>query len=252
MNILVDNLKKSDLNYLRNITPIISASVPVIKLDCDLCNDPIFFNEINTLVKKYNINYNDISKLFFDITFFETENELDKIPSELMLDYIKECTLLYPEIFDIMYIMKRFLFNIKLNKSYHGGISSYSLFLMTLAFIKSYKNNYEIPIGSLFFEYLYFYSNFNFYNTVIQPNKDNNIFENINDNNLQKYNLNIIDPITGLNVAKSTFKIEQIQTAFRKGFDNIVSNLYDMDMNNLYDNNNQENRKILESFFNIK
>ena len=252
MNILVDNLKKSDLNYLRNITPIISASVPVIKLDCDLCNDPIFFNEINTLVKKYNINYNDISKLFFDITFFETENELDKIPSELMLDYIKECTLLYPEIFDIMYIMKRFLFNIKLNKSYHGGISSYSLFLMTLAFIKSYKNNYEIPIGSLFFEYLYFYSNFNFYNTVIQPNKDNNIFENINDNNLQKYNLNIIDPITGLNVAKSTFKIEQIQTAFRKGFDNIVSNLYDMDMNNLYDNNNQEDRKILESFFNIK
>ena len=244
MNIIIENLQKNELNYVKNIIPIASASVPVIKLDCDFCNDPSFFNEINTVIKNYNINYNDISKLFFDITFFETENEINKIPSELMIDYIKKCTLLYPQIFDIVYIMKRFLFHRKLNKSYQGGISSYSLFLITLAFIKSFKNNYDIPIGSLFIEYLYFYSNFDFYNTVIQPNKEKNIFENIEENNLEKYNLNIIDPITGLNVAKSTFKIDQIQKAFREGFDIICNNLFEMNLINM---GIQERTKILDN-----
>ena len=259
MNYLVDNLKKSELNYIRKIIPISSASVPVIKLNCDLCNEPSFFDEINNLGKNTHLNYYELAKLYFDITFFETENELEKIPSELMLDYIKECTMLYPQIFDIVYIMKRFLFNRKLNKSYQGGISSYSLFLLTLAFIKSCENKYDIPIGSLFIEYLYFYSNFDFFNTIIQPSKDNNIFES-KENNLENYNLNIIDPITGLNVAKSTFKIEQIQTAFRKGYDNIVYNLVDMNMNinmnnigNISDINNniQEQSKILDKFFSL-
>ena len=164
-----------------------------------------------------------------------------------MIDYIKECTLTYPQIFDIVYIMKRFLYNKKLNKSYQGGISSYSLFLMTLAFIKLYKNNYDIPIGSLFIEYLYFYSNFNFYNTLIQPSKENNIFENI-ENNLQKCSLNIIDPITELNVAKSTFKIDQVQNAFREGFDNISNNLLEI---NLMGDNSHQDKKILDEFFSV-
>ena len=250
MNILVENLQKSDLKYIKNIFPISSASVPVIKLNCDFSDTPLFFEELNSILIKNNnisINNNDINKLYFDITFFLTENELEKIPSELMIDYIKECTLNYPEIFDIIYIMKRFLFNKKLNKSYQGGISSYSLFLMTLAFIKLYKNNYDIPIGSLFIEYLYFYSNFNFYNTLIQPSKENNIFENI-ENNLQKCSLNIIDPITELNVAKSTFKIDQVQNAFREGFDNISNNLLEI---NLMGDNSHQDKKILDEFFSV-
>ena len=250
MNILVENLQKSDLKYIKNIFPISSASVPVIKLNCDFSDTPLFFEELNSILIKNNnisINNNDINKLYFDITFFLTENELEKIPSELMIDYIKECTLNYPQIFDIVYIMKRFLFNKKLNKSYQGGISSYSLFLMTLAFIKSYKNNYDIPIGSLFIEYLYFYSNFNFYNTLIQPSKENNIFENI-ENNLQKCSLNIIDPITELNVAKSTFKIDQVQNAFREGFDNISNNLLEI---NLMGDNSHQDKKILDEFFSV-
>jgi len=252
MEILVENLKKSELNYIININPILSASVPVIKLDCDLCNDESFFKEINNLMNKYNINYNDISKLYFDITFFETSNELEKIPSELMIDYIKECLMLYPQIYDIVYIMKKFLFNKKLNKSYQGGISSYSLFLLTLAFIKSNKNNFDIPIGSLFIEFLNFYSNFDFYDTLIKPNEENNIFENFENN--QKFHLNIIDPITGLNVAKSTFKMDSIQMAFREGLDIICSNLFEKNINNEINNinNTQEHKKILDNFFAAK
>ena len=259
MNILVENLKKSDLKYIKVINPITSASVPVIKLNCDLLGENSFNEEMNSLKQNNYLNIFNSSKLYFDITFFETENELEKIPSELMLDYIKECTMLYPQIFDIVYIMKRFLYNRKLNKSYQGGISSYSLFLLTLAFIKSYKSKYDIPIASLFIEYLYFYSNFNFFNTIIQPSKENNIFEK-KEYDPRNQCLDIIDPITGLNVAKSTFRIEEIQSAFRNGFDNIIFHLVDlnMDMNmdnigNINNNINiqEQSKHILEKFFKL-
>ena len=245
MNILVENFKKNNINYITNIMPIFSASVPVIKLECNLCNDESFSNDINNLMKKCDLSYNDVTKLFFDITFFVVENEKIKIPSELMIDYIKESTMIYPQIIDIIYIMKRFLFNRKLNKSYQGGISSYSLFLLTLAFIKSFKNKYELPIGSLLIEYLNYYTNFDFYNTAIYPNnKDENIYTIIEDNHfLQKYNLNIIDPITGLNVSKSTFKMDQIQKALREVLDILITNLY-----NINNDNGNNNKRLLDSF----
>ena len=247
MNILIENFKKNNINYITNITPIFSASVPVIKIECNLCNDESFSNEVNNLIKKCEINYNDVTKLFFDITFFVVENEKNKIPSELMIDYIKDNIMIYPQIIDIIYIMKRFLINKKLNKSYQGGISSYSLFLLTLAFVKSFKNNYELPIGSLFIEYLNYYSNFDFYNTVIHPNnKDENIYLKIEDNQIfNKYNLNIIDPITGLNVAKSTFKIDQIQNALKEALDIIIQNLYNT---NNDDVNIKNHKRILDNF----
>ena len=159
---------------------------------------------------------------------------------------------LFGNITTYRYIMKKFLFNKKLNKSYQGGISSYSLFLLTLAFIKSNKNNFDIPIGSLFIEFLNFYSNFDFYDTLIKPNEENNIFENFENN--QKFHLNIIDPITGLNVAKSTFKMDSIQMAFREGLDIICSNLFEKNINNEINNinNTQEHKKILDNFFAAK
>ena len=246
MNILANNLKNNNINYISNIIPIFSASVPVIKLECNLNNDESFSSEVNTLMKKCNLSFNDITKLYFDITFFVVENEHNRIPSELMIDYIKETIMTYPQIIDIMYVMKRFLFNKKLNKSYQGGISSYSLFLLTLAFVKYYKNIHNLPVGTLLTEFLNHYINFDFYNNVIQPNLDDNIyssFENYHDFN--KYSLNIIDPITGLNVSKSTFKIEQIQNAFREGLDIILGNFGKIN-NGIFNNNN--NAKILDSF----
>ena len=248
MNDLVAQLKIKNINFINNINPILSASVPVIKLECNLCNDETFSHEINTLIKKYDLSYNDITKLYFDITFFEVENEQDKIPSELMIDYIKESLMIYPKIIDIIYIMKKYLLHRKLNKSYQGGISSYSLFLLTLSFVKYFKNNYDLPIGSLLIDYLSYYSNLDFYSTVIQPNKDDNIYSLIEGNsNFQQYKLNIIDPITGLNVSKSTFKIEQIKEAFAEGLNNIISNLYTIN-NNENMNSINGHKKILDIF----
>ena len=199
------------------------------------------------------MSYNNLTKLLFDITFFEVENELEKIPSELMIDYIKESTKLYPQIIDIIYIMKKFLSIRKLNQSYQGGISSFSLFLLILSFLKfkSKQKNSEEYLGSLLIEFLMFYSDFDFYNSIIRPNEQdpNNIFL-LNDivNNIYKYNIYIVDPITGLNVAKSTFKIEDIKKAFKDGYDIIMGNLYKIKNNeNFIDTNN--NKTILEHLF---
>jgi len=248
MDIIVYNLRKSNINYISNIFPIYTASVPVIKLECNLCNDKAFAFEVNEVIKKYELSYDEITNLFFDITFFEVEKEENRIPSELMIDYIKECIIIYPKIIDIIYILKRFLFNKKLNRSYEGGISSYSLFLLTLAFIKYFKNNYDMPIGSILIEYLNYYSNFDFCSSIIQPSKnDANEIYIKNDNNsiLYKYNLNIIDPITGSNVSKSTFKMDQIKNTFKEGLNIIIGNLYKISK----DDNNGKSKQILDNFF---
>ena len=256
MDVLVNQFKihqKDELNYIKIIHPIYTASIPVIKVECDLSYDTNIINEQNDLIKNYNLSYNNLTKLLFDITFFEVENELEKIPSELMIDYIKESTTLYPQIIDIIYIMKKFLSIRKLNQSYQGGISSFSLFLLILSFLKfkSKQNNSEEYLGSLLIEFLMFYSDFDFYNSIIRPNEQdpNNIFL-LNDivNNIYKYNIYIVDPITGLNVAKSTFKIEDIKKAFKDGYDIIMGNLYKIKNNeNFIDTNN--NKTILEHLF---
>ena len=267
MDIIVHKLNNynNELNYIKNIHPIYTASIPVIKLECDLSYDPYLILEINNLMKKYNLSYNNLTKLFFDITFFEVENEQEKISSELIIDFIKQSTKLYPQIFDIIYIMKKFLFNRKLNQSYQGGISSFSLFLLILSFIKYiHQDDFEIPLGSLLLEFLRFYSNFDFYNSIIRPNEKeaNNIYTiDKSINNFYKYNINIVDPITGFNVAKSTFKIEEIKKAFKDGLDIIIGNLYkvnnnsnnnEMNLNNINMNSINKTLKVLEHFFNDK
>ena len=256
------NYNNNDLNYIKNINPIYTASIPVIKLECDLSYDPYLISEINNLMKNYNLSYNNLTKLFFDITFFEVENEQEKISSELMIDYIKQSTKLYPQIFDIIYIMKKFLFNRKLNQSYQGGISSFSLFLLILSFIKYiHQDEFEIPLGSLLLEFLRFYSNFDFYNSIIRPNEKeaSNIYKLDKNNSFYNYNINIVDPITGLNVAKSTFKIEEIKKAFQDGLNIIIGNLYkintnddnniEINLNNININSINNNNKVLEHFF---
>ena len=262
MSIIVQKLNNDyqELNYIKNILPIYTASVPVIKLECDLSSDSYLISDMDHLIKNYNLSYSNLTKLFFDITFFEIDNEENKIPSELMIEYIKQSTKIYPQIFDIIYIMKKFLTLRKLNQSYQGGISSFSLFLLILAFIKYFsKNNIEIPIGSLLIEFLRFYSNFDFYNSVIRPNENdkNDIYiMDEGNNDFYKYKINIVDPITGLNVAKSTFQIEEIKKAFKEGLDIIISNLYkiningnNMDLNTNDINTNLNRDKILEHFF---
>ena len=65
---------------------------------------------------------------------------------------------------------------------------------------------------------------------------------------IYKYNLNIIDPITGINVGKSTFKIDEIKNAFKEGSNIIIGNLYKVNgIDDCY-NECKNDKNILEIF----
>ena len=235
---------KDNKIFFSKINPIYTASVPVIKLECEIY-DSITDNKIKDyFMNNYIYNYSEIQKLKFDITFFEIDEKEknNKLPSEKILDFIHENIILYPSIIDIIYIMKRYIQAEKLNLSYKGGISSYSLFLLILSYVKANKNNLKIPIGTLFIEFLTFYANLNFGNYIINPKfeEKNEIYEISSEPN-ENYIIYIKDPFSGLNVSKSSFKVREIQFAFSKAASYIFNKLY---LNNL-EKNTESYNKIL-------
>ncbi len=231
-------------SFFSKINPIYTASVPVIKLECEIYDSITDDNIKNYFMNNYRYNINEIKKLKFDITFFQIDEKEknNKQPSEKILDFINENINLYPNIIDIIYIMKRYIQAEKLNLSFKGGISSYSLFLLILAYIKSNKNNLKIPIGTLLIEFLVFYSNLNFGNHIINPKNEekNQIFEKLSEKN-ENYLMFIKDPFTGLNVSKSSFRVIDIQKSFLKAASYIINSLY------IY--NNPQLEKNLESSY---
>ena len=191
ISILIKEFNKEEYyNFFTKINPIYTASVPIIKLETDIYDSIKDENIKNYFINNYKYDLDEIKKLKFDITFFEIdEKDKDKkLPSEQILDFIKENINLYPCIIDIIYIMKRYIQAQKLNLSYKGGISSYSLFLLILSFIKDpfsglnvSKSSFKIrEIQFAFFkasnyiiDNLYIYSNKYLDKNVISYSKDN-------------------------------------------------------------------------------
>ena len=208
------NLEKEKLNIYQ-INPISTASVPVLKIKINL--EKIIPNEIQKKIKEnYIFNFEeDILLLNFDFTFQEVENMyIDiKIPSLEIIPVIKEILFIYKAIKPIILILKRFMKINILNSSFHGGLSSYSLFLLLYAYIKTMfiPNN---SIGHYLYGFFEFYSNFNFGIYLINPILDCPfmILDELHESGMM-----LIDPITSLNVAKSTFRIDQIKSVFTKG-----------------------------------
>ena len=124
-------------------------------------------------------------------------------------------------------------------------ISSYSLFLLVLAYIKSNKGNINISLGSLLIEILTFYSNFCFYNYIIYPGRDDYIYQ-LNKNCNGSFLIDIRDPITELNVAHSSFRVSDIQNSFGNAAHYLVYKL-----SNMFKNQNNETKftNILSGLF---
>jgi predicted methyltransferase len=64
---------------------------------------------------------------------------------------------------------------------------------------------------------------------------------------LNENKITIIDPITGLNAAKSTFKIEQIQLAFNNAI-MVINDIFFRNFNFIDDNEDEENNIIIKLF----
>ena len=207
--------KEKEKYNIIQINAISTASVPVIKIKCNL-EDIIPYEIKNKIKENYLFNFEeDILQFNFDFTFQEVE-KIDsdkKIPSLEIIPYIKNCLNVYKEIKPIMLILKRFIKINKLNLSFQGGLSSYSLFLLLYSYIKSVyiPNN---SLGLYLYSFFEFYSNFNFGIYSINPKLECPF---ILLDELHECGMMLIDPITSLNVAKSTHKIDQIKSVLTKG-----------------------------------
>ena len=210
-------------------------------------NDIIPIDIQNKLSEKYLFNFeNELLKLNFDFTFLEVDDIKKKqtIPSQEIIHYIKNTINIYPNIKPIILVLKRYMQKKKLNSSYHGGLSSFSLFLLVASYNKHFFNenkyldkNKDINnlLGQIFYGFFMFYSNFNFKINYIDL-KENNPINILNEFSESK--ITLIDPITGLNAAKSTFKLEQIKYTFN----NAIMVINDIFFNNInyIDNNNEK------------
>ena len=214
-------------NNFVSVKPIYTASVPVLKIQCDISKE-ISPDVKVKLMKSYKYDYSkDIEKIKFDLTFFDINEQHNSpsIPSQLVVEYIKNSLVCFPEIKPVIFVLKRYMQNLKLNSSFSGGISSFSLFLLLLAYLKLTKlyHNTSHSLSRILIEFLECYSNLNFKIYCIDVNAPNPfiLLSDLHDNGMM-----ILDPFTSLNVAKSSFKVDEIKSAFMKALNIINKGLY--------------------------
>ena len=246
--------KLKDENKFENIIPISTASVPVIKLliniekfiigKKDLEKDFIKFKQL-TLFKNYIFDKKELLQIKIDITFIinyyqNNNNEIfDKFQNDKLtinsisnnnneisiVSYIKKQLEEYPEIKPVLRLLKRYFYIKKMNSSFEGGLSSYNLFLLVLSFAKYQKifnlnQSKIINLGLFLMQFLEFFGKFfDFKNNLININSPY-IYEL---NNYISYrsgkSIIILDPLTGLNASKSSYKIGEIQKMFINALD---------------------------------
>jgi DNA polymerase sigma len=97
-------------NFIMEVNYLEKATIPIIKATC---NAELDFKSID-------ISYQD-----------EQHNGLKSV--ELIKNYLQ----VYPEAENLVLVLKKFIYESKLFAPYHGGLSSYALFLMIIAFIQN-------------------------------------------------------------------------------------------------------------------
>ena len=225
------NLLGEKENEFENICPILTATVPVIKLQINIKNE-IKEKDIKLKHTSY-FEEEDLTTIKIDLTF--TENEQDFQHSYEVVSYINKSLEEYPQIKPLLLVLKRYFKEMNLNKNYTGGLCSYSLFLLILSFCKCNKKCDSTT--KLLFYFMENFTYFDYCNYCIDVEKDNcYILKDKNDNITEKsasdenssYDTNyelyekeeifIVDPFSKLNVSKSSFKVDEIILTFRKAF----------------------------------
>ena len=252
----------SSLNKYNKVTPIYTASIPLIKL---MIKYETYLEENKSLLDNYSKlinssiykNYpydveNELSYANIDISFPVNYNiKKNKNAPFHQIEFIKNSLSTYIEANIVIRILKRALKITDMNNSYKGGLSSYTIFLIVISYMKNINKNNNInnskhrsnSYGHVFHDVVKFFSKFDFYlNYIDIGNKNGEIYNKRN----KKYNSSefekipvILDPVTGLNAGKSTFRINDVQNVF-------IALNEEMDkLRNQYDKNkdNKENDK---------
>ena len=280
LNDIIDLLNEHE-NEFDLILPILSASVPVIKLQIKINKE--VDNNIVEFLPYFEIK--DLSHVKIDLTFTSDENEFKK-PEQIVL-YTNANINKYPDIKPLLLVLKRYFRIMKMNKSFTGGLSSFSLFLLILSFLKSNTllSSTTFNLGKLLYYILEKYSFFDYKNYGINvegpefffplnnflDDNMNNSFKGFNNFENMNEEINILDPFTKLNVAKSSFQVDAIKNTFNKAlfffkyeawqydssnYQNFNNNNLNMNMNmnnNYLENNYKENDfLIIKKLFSTK
>jgi len=263
MNFLEDiiNLLNEHKEEFESINPRLSASVPVIVLQINISKE--VDNEILKFLPYF--ENKDISHINIDLTFTSKEKEFKR--PEQIVNYINKSLKDYEEIRPLLLVIKRYFRVMKMNKSFTGGLSSFSLFLLILAFLKNNKD--KMNLGKYLYYIMEKYSFFDFKNYGIDVESKecyfglNTIEFNNSDLNKQKNGNNfennrfeeikIIDPLTKFNVAKSSFKLNEIKNTFNKALYTLKYESLKYQNGNLEgENDTNEDFPIIKKLFSIK
>ena len=165
------------------------------------------------------IKYQETKTIKVDLTFNNNEEFLHIY--EKNVKYVKNAINEYPQIKPVILILKRYFKNINMNKVFSGGISSFSIFLLTLNAIKSYlkdNGNRKVGISQLLFYVLKKFSTFDFGHYGI--GSDNYDYKlNIENSDESLY---ILDPITGKNIADGPCKGDKLRKAFEHAYNILI------------------------------
>jgi hypothetical protein len=268
------------LNQFDKVNSITTATIPVIKLNI---NPEVFITSNNehellykyisfkqsSLYKQYNYDHSELDIIKVDISFpiannttttagtttstnvniIISVNNNNNVPY-LQVEYIKRCISAHKEIKTIIKVMKRILKQTNLNNSYKGGLSSYTLFLLTNAFSLYYtsskrnnnnnNNNNNSNTSSSNNSYSHFliemlkhYASFDFNTHIIDlRNKDTPYIKKPNTLTVPI----ILDPITNQNAGNSSFLINDVIYLFQQCL-TIIN-----DLKSQYDNNNNQHQ----------
>lgn len=176
------------------------ADLSLIVLNIDIYDEIKY----DTIFNPFNyIDFAEISKLKVDLFYNNDEENLKYYKK--VVEFVKNAVNSYPQIKPVILFIKRYIKNIRMNKVFKGGISSYSIFLIVLNAVKSlelYTKKTEIGISQLLFYVLHKFSVFDF--QVYGIDMDNYDYR-LKEENLEE-NLYILDPINGKNVAMGKCK----------------------------------------------
>ena len=252
------------LNKYNKVTPIYTASIPLIKL---MINYENYVEENKSLINNYSkLTNSEIYKLYpfdsekelsfvnIDISFpTNYNNKKNKNAPFHQIEFIKNSLSTYIEANIVIRILKRALKLTDMNNSYKGGLSSYTIFLLVVSYMKFISKNNNSnnkhksnSYGHAFHDVVKYFSKFDFYINIIDiENKNGEIYNKRNKkySSLEYENIPvIIDPVTGLNAGKSSFRINDVQNVF------ISLNEELEKLRNIYDKNNlnKENEKDKE------
>ena len=126
LQMLCDNLQLCE--FIRKATPIFTAAVPVVKIEAD----PSFGYENS-------ICLSDPLIIEVDIVV-DTSDGINPIGTALRTtEYIKYCIVTYPSFFKNMLLLKYMMSCHDLSNTYRGGLCSYALSILYVAFIESHN-----------------------------------------------------------------------------------------------------------------